>query len=93
MLSLPVRSSDVKPFHVNAECITAGQNGATFWDQSSAFISCHSSLQIPQLVMSAQKSSYLYTKMKIHKLTPDFRYWSVRKNEDTNFQVGIFLRQ
>ena len=28
--SLPLRNSDVRPFHVNADRITAGQNGATY---------------------------------------------------------------
>jgi len=39
MLSLPLRKSEVKPFHVNAERITAGQNGATKGDQSADLIS------------------------------------------------------
>jgi hypothetical protein len=36
-----VRNSEKKPLNVNAERITAGQNGATYGDQSSALISCH----------------------------------------------------
>jgi len=39
--ALPLCSNDMNPFHVNAELITAGQNGATFSDQSAALISCH----------------------------------------------------
>lgn len=35
----PLKSSDVRPFHVNAERSTAGQKGATFEDQSSTLIS------------------------------------------------------
>jgi len=38
--NIPARISEVTPFQVNAERITAGQNGATFSDQSAAFISC-----------------------------------------------------
>ena len=36
---LPLLKSEVRPFHVKAERITAGQNGATKEDQSSDFIS------------------------------------------------------
>jgi hypothetical protein len=38
-LSLPLRKIEVKPFHVNAERITAGQNGATKGDQSADLMS------------------------------------------------------
>lgn len=37
---VPLRKSEVKPFHESADRITAGQNGATFWDQSAALMSC-----------------------------------------------------
>jgi len=37
--SLPLVKSEVKPFHVKAERITAGQNGATNRDQSSDLMS------------------------------------------------------
>lgn len=38
---IPLLSREVKPFHVNADFITAGQNGATFSDQSAVLISWH----------------------------------------------------
>lgn len=38
-MSLPLRKSEVRPFHVNAERITAGQKGATKRDQSSDLMS------------------------------------------------------
>jgi hypothetical protein len=37
--SVPAFSRDVRPFHVNADRMTAGQNGATFSDQSAVLIS------------------------------------------------------
>jgi hypothetical protein len=38
---IPLVSREVRPFHVSADFITAGQNGATFSDQSAALISWH----------------------------------------------------
>lgn len=37
---IPLPSSDVKPFHVSTERMTAGQNGATLSDQSAVLMSC-----------------------------------------------------
>lgn len=54
---LPLANREVIPFHDNADFITAGQNGATFWDQSSALISyfvcCNS--QNVKIVLSKTK--------------------------------------
>ena len=38
---IPLVSREVRPFHVSADFITAGQNGATFSDQSAVLISWH----------------------------------------------------
>lgn len=48
--SLPLRNKDVRPFHVNAERITAGQNGATYRDQSADLMSCHVKLNYFQVL-------------------------------------------